>query len=256
MQIASANLIATSEAAVEILRFYDHQMGEHLSTPIPLFRTSAGLWESKSPIGGIELVGKLLYLRFSNKKIPFMVILEQNKECLAATTNCRGLPLRSYGYALQTKDEAVVQIYITANEGRLGSTGGSYQLTGRLKNQFHASYLDPNTNTLKIRFAGAHISATLQPDSAGDFGFALKADLPHNSKKVLGQVLLLLTPKGSLALGIGSLQTDKIPYSLTSPPDASLLHQTPQEPYSTADSTLRFYFSFCFACFMIKPASW
>ena len=120
-QISPNTLITTSEASLEILRFYDHQMGEHLSSPVPLSRNLAGGWESKKALGGIDLVGKLLYLRFSNKKIPLMVILEQSQECLTATTNCRGFPLRSYGYALQTKDEAVVQIYITAREGRRGS---------------------------------------------------------------------------------------------------------------------------------------
>lgn len=122
-----------------------------------------------------------------------------------------------------------------------------------MKSQYYANYVDPSSNSLKIRFAGAYISANLETDSAGDFGFSLRAELPQNSKKVLGQVLLLLTPKGTLALGIGSLQTDKIPYSLTSTADASLQTQPAQEPHSRDDGTLRFYFSFCFACFMIFP---
>lgn len=81
LNIVSGGLITGKEVTAEVLNYYDHQMGEHLSRPFRLADNGKGGWVTEEAIGDLEIVGKLIYIKYSNKKIPFMAILQQNEDC-------------------------------------------------------------------------------------------------------------------------------------------------------------------------------
>ena len=85
-------------------------MGEHLSSPIRITRQGheSTRFTSDESVGGSEVVGKIVYVNFNNKKLPMMAIFEQTKDCLTTSNLCFGVPLRTYGYSLLTKDRFVV----------------------------------------------------------------------------------------------------------------------------------------------------
>ena len=126
-------------------------------------------------------------------------------------------------------------------------------IIGRIKGKFVDKYADLTTNQVRLRFLGAFLITSLQIDAAGDYGFFIKAELSFSTYKVLGQIIILVTPKsGSIPLGIGNLNTDNLPYSPFSstvgPKISIVIH-----PKVKDNATFRFYFIFTFACIMIFP---
>lgn len=230
----NTTLIIGDTASLEVFLFYDRVMGAKLSSPVQISRSDqTNIFVSDKIVGGPELVGKIIYLKFNNKRLPFMTIFNQSQECMTSTNLCYGVPLRTYGYALLTQDSEVVQIYITPMQD------GTFKFRGKIKKERKDYYLDQN-NQINFRFSNAFISATASLDKDGDYGFNQLVSLSNRGIKALGQVILLMPPKQSVAIpmGIGNLNTDKLPYnpetsSSTLATEESILPKEDQDTFKT-----------------------
>ena len=82
-----SSAISESQITAQAVLYNDRQMNEKLSYPITLSRVSGtNSFTSSDVIGGIEIIGHLIYIFFGNVKIPFMTIFSQSNDCMVVST--------------------------------------------------------------------------------------------------------------------------------------------------------------------------
>lgn len=204
------NLVSDNSPTVRVFKFHDHNMGPHLSEEFYLEKkveNNVNVYTSKEAIGDMELVGKMIYLKYSNRKIPFVSIFSQTETCLQTSNQCFGVPLRSYGLVVLHRDTEILKIYIKQE------AGNKFTFIGKIKASERASFVTPGGQFF-FKMAGVELDARVEPDKDGDFGFLLKAEMTQANIKLLGQVLLVRqTNLVYVPLGISNLNADRIPYS-------------------------------------------